>query len=731
MERDLVTFFNLERDESTKALSEVEISVNARNKKVALLHVPEEIFQEVLSKHGTEFSGSIISIKDPTPDPVSAQFRVSNLNQGVTVDSLIDFLGFGETRELCSVALSACKTFALVVVPYTMSSMITCCNGKELDGKSVAIDSSEKPHPKDQGMKDDAATEVSHNLQNPLVTLAHIAAASTVGTEEEPHEMGEEDYVKEYVTIDTTRSYNCYMIPTHAEVVRAISAQFPRSQDPYRTILRQRGRFEGIWHIETTNLDLYRNTQYLRYGSQEIGFMEVRKEIYRKNASGNFIRERVSKQRSQDSGDVPEKDENDLLITLFQANTERFSAVTDEMLLREIAIMDIGDLKKAPQPQRYKDTNELNGNKFFVLSNVTEEIAKEIPPHFPFFSPRYGWQRMYLNHRLRKRRCSFCGEEHETECPTKVLYAKLKAERKQMKEQARNNCFDIHMMGDSTLRYVEQEVMAVDVHAMSGATTGNILNAVDVNEEHRNVKNLIVVSGQNELQAQLTDEEFLLCLKRKEERLRVLATEKNIALVAPPRVKPLDPVDQAKEILFHTHLATLEEEIHNLKVWTNPICPFEEDGGMHPSPDQTSKLLHFLNAKASEDFGVSIFLASGPSELIATKRKYGGVKALYKYGCGACGDKSRNKWWNLCTTCEAAAKDPDSSGLRDAMNSLFARANEIRDLENPPLHNKAAYRERSPLRTDENATNESSHKTDEPNEEKKAYKRIKFCYEGK
>ena len=56
--------------------------------------------------------------------------------------------------------------------------------------------SNDKPHPKDQGMKDDAATEVTHNLQNPLVTLAHVAAASTFGTKEGPHEMGEEDYVK-------------------------------------------------------------------------------------------------------------------------------------------------------------------------------------------------------------------------------------------------------------------------------------------------------------------------------------------------------------------------------------------------------------------------------------------------------------------------------------------------------------------------------------------------------
>ena len=106
---------------------------------------------------------------------------------------------------------------------------------------------------------------------------------------------------------------------------------------------------------------------------------------------------------------------------------------------------------------------------------------------------------MWLNHRLRKRYCSFCGTEHESECQTKALFAKLKEERKCLKEEAGNNCFQIHMMGDSTLRYAEQQCMAVDVHAMSGAMTGNILNAVEVNEEHQQVKNLIVVAGRNEL----------------------------------------------------------------------------------------------------------------------------------------------------------------------------------------------------------------------------------------
>ena len=174
----------------------------------------------------------------------------------------------------------------------------------------------------------------------------------------------------------------------------------------------------------------------------------------------------------------------------------------------------------------------------------------------------------------------------------------------------------------------------------------------------------------------------------------------------------------------------MEEEVENLKVWTNPIDEFEEDGGRHPNPAQTAEMLHFINSKATEDFGVPIFLKSGPSQLITTKKKYSGVKALYKYGCGACADKARNKWWNVCMKCASAAKDPDISGLRDALNTLYDKASEIRDLDNPRLQDKAAYRERSPLKEDGKPTVESEEEFRRRNDGRNGCKRIKFCHDA-
>ena len=215
-----------------------------------------------------------------------------------------------------------------------------------------------------------------------------------------------------------------------------------------------------------------------------------------------------------------------------------------------------------------------------------------------------------------------------------------------------------------------------------------------------------------------------MCLKTKEERLRALVEEKQVIILTLPLLNAIDSVEQAKEYIFHRHLSTLAEELPNLKVWQNPLVRYEEDGGRHPSPQQTGELLKHIDLKAKEDFKESIFLESGPNELITTKNKYRGVRSLYKYGCAACSDKSRNYWWCLCSTCTARAKDPDECKIRSALTALHSIANEIREKETPILPSKTTYREHSPLR------NERSNRESDGKDDKCGCKRFKFCYDG-
>ena len=43
--------------------------------------------------------------------------------------------------------------------------------------------------------------------------------------------------------------------------------------------------------------------------------------------------------------------------------------------------------------------------------------------------------------------------------------------------------------------------------------------------------------------------------------------------------------------------------------------------------------------------------------LIALPNKYLLVNSLYKYGCGACGRKDKNKWFSICDACKSGAAD--------------------------------------------------------------------------
>ena len=512
-------------------------------------------------------------------------------------------------------------------------------------------------------------------------------------------------------------------------MIHAIRCQFPNDPAEKRKVLRQWGRLEGLWKIEAANIDRYKKHNVLMYEGRTLGTIDIRQEFIRTDHEGNVSRERIYNNKETSHGRNNVHGENDLLITLKEAHTDRFSSITDEMILREIVKMEVGKVKKAPQPQRWsRESDELNGNKFFVLSDVSKEDAKRIPSLFEFYDKRFGTQRMWLNHKYKVRRCFYCGEEHTQICPLKEAETRFVQEREAIKRE-------VKIYGSSELRYSQQNCLASDIDLMSGGTTGNILNAIDVDEDNKTIKNFILIAGQAELHEDLSPEEFLLSLKRKDQRLNVMATEKSIAILQPPLQNHIDPVQKAKEVIFHEHLREMEEDLPNLKVWPNPIDKYEEDDGRHPSPEQTAQLLHYMDKKAQEDLGVTIFLPSGANDFITTRKKYGGVRSLYKYGCGACADRSRNKWWGLCTFCTECAMAPDENGLIYALQQFNKMAQEIQDRENPLLANlqdlayglhssalEQSVRERSPLKD-----HQSSASTEPKND---ATKKIKFFHES-
>ena len=104
--------------------------------------------------------------------------------------------------------------------------------------------------------------------------------------------------------------------------------------------------------VETKRIDLYEKVELLKNGETVVGTVLIKSEEMVTNSDGKVIAK-------------PVRREGELLVTLTGANMQFFADVSDEMLLREIVIMDVGEVKRAPSPQYHYGTDVLNGNKFF------------------------------------------------------------------------------------------------------------------------------------------------------------------------------------------------------------------------------------------------------------------------------------------------------------------------------------------------------------------------------
>ena len=209
-----------------------------------------------------------------------------------------------------------------------------------------------------------------------------------------------------------------------------------------RKVLRLWGRREGLWKIEAATLDRYRDDKSLVYEGRTLGTVEIKRNQIQTDEDGKVSIQPVYARQQQHEDD-------DLLITLKAANTDRFSAITNEIILEKIVKLNVGTVKKAPQPQRWsRESDELNGNKFLVLSGVPKEESQKIPTYFEFFDNRFGLQRMVLSHKHQQRYCFYCGKHHDATCPLKEAEKRFVKERDAAKRE-------VKIYGSSELRYCQ------------------------------------------------------------------------------------------------------------------------------------------------------------------------------------------------------------------------------------------------------------------------------------
>ena len=67
------------------------------------------------------------------------------------------------------------------------------------------------------------------------------------------------------------------------------------------------------------------------------------------------------------------------------------------------------------------------------------------------------------------------------------------------------------------------------------------------------------------------------------------------------------------------------------------------------------KLCKFMSQMLQSDFNIPLFLKSATEDVFALPNKCWHVNSLYKYGCGACNSRIKNKWFNICDLCKQAS----------------------------------------------------------------------------
>ena len=195
------------------------------------------------------------------------------------------------------------------------------------------------------------------------------------------------------------------------------------------------------------------------------------------------------------------------------------------------------------------------------------EDRNRIPDSFVFQHPVCGNVKMWISHKHQIRRCWFCGENHAAVCAIREKIETLKAEREQ-KKAALEGKFSVKTYASSVFRYANQIALASDVDAMSGGTTGNVLNAVEVDNDNRDVPHLVLISGSNERSMNVSLEEYLYSLKIIRERLSKLREQKSVVLVPPPTTEAFSFEDEVKDEVFADHLKKIEED--GIKGHTKP-----------------------------------------------------------------------------------------------------------------------------------------------------------------
>ena len=317
------------------------------------------------------------------------------------------------------------------------------------------------------------------------------------------------------------------------------------------------------------------------------------------------------------------------------------------------AVRDLGlVVEKECMFQTRRDTDKMNGNRYLVIEG---KDTSKIPPQISITSESGIVYKFYTRYAGQEYHCKRCDRTHGGVCEWKTGYKKQQT----LKEQVE---VDTLIVADSTMKYAEEVGLAADVHAIPGATLGDICSAIADNPTAED-KHWILMGGANDImdssEKTSDEQQYGFTLHKIGAKLTHLFDElrpKSVTIVEPLLQKSRLPSFEAikRKHLMRTYLRdyTLRHgriDYKQLLVNEN-IEKLQYEDGVHPSPDTTLHILKELQKEHKHPFIMN-------EDYAYSRIPYAGVRKLYVRGCQTCFNTERETKDILCQGCIPKAQD--------------------------------------------------------------------------
>ena len=297
-----------------------------------------------------------------------------------------------------------------------------------------------------------------------------------------------------------------------------------------------------------------------------------------------------------------------------------------------------GQIVKMTALQNHRGTQCLNGNRYCVIDPTGKGT---LPSTISVKHPVTGTIiQFYTRFKGQEWHCRRCDSLHVGRCPVAKEFFRLQEERK-------NEVITTKIASDSTLRNVHQLGLKAEVMAMSGGRIGHVANAVRDDPGIDNIKNIIVVAGQNDLSTPYqTNQQFAFGIHKGIDKVLHLKEDDPERVVTFVHIKPpstADPRTQIRAKYLEKTLLEYQNETTQVIVAANAEVEFDKTD--HPTLRGTRDLLNLVEAEGT----VKIIKEEA---YMTTSTLYQGVDPIYIFGCTSC-DKLGTfvDGWGYCPEC--------------------------------------------------------------------------------